>query len=324
MRILQRGCLLLTFVGALAGSLPAVEAQTYPERPVRFIVGTNPGGTVDYLARLVATKLTDKWRQAVNVENKPGADGIIAADLVAKADPDGYTLDFIGGQHTIAPTQHDLTFDPVADFEPVILAGRFPDVLVVNPEVMPVTSVSEMIEYIKARPDEVNYASGGGASPPFFEAEVLAKETGMKMQHVPFKGTGPALISLLGGETQLLFGSIGVTTEHIHSGKLRALAVSTNVRTPVLPDVPTIEEATGLKDFDFGNWYGLLAPAGTPPEIVNKLRDDVAAVLNDPEIAKRLEEQGFIPIVSTPAEFKDFLAKDIPFWKKLYDDVDDK
>jgi tripartite-type tricarboxylate transporter receptor subunit TctC len=293
---------------------PGIAEAGYPERPVRLIMGAGPGGASDLIARLAATALTKKWGQSVLVESRPGADGMVATDYVANAAPDGYTLNFISSNHAITPHQYKTSYDPIKSFAPVVLLMKAPDFLLVNPKVLPVNSVAELIAYAKANPGKLNYAAPGKGSNPHIEMATFAKMTGLVMTGVNYRGGGAAMISVLGGETQLEFGSPASSLEQVKSGKLRALAVSMKHRNPLMPDLPTVAEAANLPGFDLYSWFGVLAPAGTPKDIVRQIRNDMVAVMESPEIKARLAEQGFITIYSTPDEFLDFLKTDIPAW----------
>lgn len=300
---------------ALAFAVPgAVGAVGFPERPVRLIMGAGPGGASDLIARLAASALTKKWNQPVLVESRPGADGMVATDYVAKAPADGYTLNFISSNHAITPHHYKTSYDPIKSFVPVVLLMKAPDFLLVNPKVLPVNSVAELIAYARANPGKLNYAAPGKGSNPHIAMATFAKATGLVMTGVNYRGGGAAMISVLGGETQLEFGSPASSLEQVKSGKLRALAVSMNHRNPLMPDLPTVAEAANLPAFDLYSWFGVLAPAGTPKNIVNQIRNDMVGVMESPEIKARLAEQGFITIYSTPDEFADFLKTDIPAW----------
>lgn len=293
----------------------------FPERTVHILVGAEPGGGTDFLARLIAAKLSDKWGQAVVVENKPGADNTIAADVIAHTAPDGYAVLIMNANQTITPNlpqyQH-LNFDPIKSFEPIVSIGEFPDVLDINPQLLPVNSMKELIEYVKAHPGKLNYSSSGTGSTEYFSMQYLAKSMQLQMASVAYKGAGPGMIALVGGETSLMFASAAASLAQLKAGKIRALAVNTNVRVPALKDVPTIEETTGIKDYDLGNWYGFLAPKGTPKEIVRKMHDDIATIVKSDDVQKKVFDQGFITHIRTPEEFETFMRNDIAKWGKIY------
>src|SRR4030095_4088305 len=252
----------LGIVLALVASLAC--AQTYPTKPIRLVVPFPPGGATDILARAVAQKLTETWGQSVVVDNRPGAGGNIGTELVAKAAPDGYTLEMgTVGTHAInASLYAKIPFDHVKDIAAVILVAGVPNVLVVNPSV-PVNSVQELIAYTKANPGKLNFASSGAGTSIHLSGELFKVMAGVKMTHVPYKGSAPALQDLLGGQVQLMFDNLPPSLPQIKAGKLRALAVTSLARAPALPDVPTLSES-GLPGFDASSWFGILAPAGTP------------------------------------------------------------
>lgn len=239
---------------------------------------------------------------------------MVASEYVSKATPDGHTLNFISSNHAITPNQYKTPYDPIKSFEPVLLLMKAPDFLLVNPAHVPVNSVAELISYIRARPGQLNYAAPGKGSNPHIEMATFAKLTGLTMTGVNYRGGGAAMISVLGGETQLEFGSPASSLEQVKAGKLRALAVSMKQRNPLMPELPTLAEAANLPEFDFYSWFGVLAPAGTRKGIVKQIRDDIVEVMAGPDIKARLIEQGFITIYSTPDEFTEFLKNDIPAW----------
>lgn len=297
----------------LGATVPGAKAA-YPERTVHVITGAAPAGGTDFMARLIAQKLGEKWGQAVIVENRTGADNAIAGELVAKAPPDGYMIDVISPNHTITPAFNTLPYDPVKSFTPVAMVARQPQLLVINPTYLHVNTVKELIAYVKTKPGQMNFGSTGIGSLPTLEMELLAKKTGMDLVNITFKGGGPGLVALLGGEIQMAFNGFLECLPLVQSGKLKALAVDINVRAPLLPDVPTVAEAADLPDFNFGNWYGILAPPGTPKDIVKKIHDDVETIMKSDDVSKRLAEQGLLASSSTPEEFTQFLATDIRNW----------
>ncbi len=280
------------FLGALAIAGGAAHAQGYPSKPVRIIVPFAPGGPADLLPRLIGPKLTESWGQPVVIENKPGAAGNIGMDQGAKAAADGYTL-VIGPNGNLVVNPHlypNLPYDVVRDFAPVTLIATFSNVLVVNPEV-PAKSVSELIALAKAKPGTLSYGSPGIGSQPHLGGEFLKLMAGIDVVHVPYNGTAPALRDLLGGQIAFMFAQTSSALPHIQSGKVRALGVASARRTPLLPDLPTIAEA-GLPGFEAVSWYALLAPAGTPRDIVAKLQAEIARILQLPDIREKLAAQG--------------------------------
>ena len=277
MSLLHRLSLVLATALAVHVTGP-VRADDFPSRPLRVIVPFSPGGAVDGPMRLIAQHLSQRLGQPVVVENKPGAGATIGTDVVAKAAPDGYTLLLASQTNAISATLYsNLPFDPIEDFTPVALIGREPGVVVVNPAV-PVTSLQQLIAYVKERPGQIDYASSGNGSGQHLFAALLASRTGMKMNHVPYRGSGQATTDLLGGVVAMSIPGTAGMVGHIKAGKLRALAVTGAARSPQLPDVPTVMEA-GVPDYEAYVWMGLLAPKGTPPAIVERLNREVLAVL---------------------------------------------
>ena len=297
-----------------------VRADDFPSRPLRVIVPFSPGGAVDGPMRLIAQHLSQRLGQPVVVENKPGAGATIGTDVVAKAAPDGYTLLLASQTNAISATLYsNLPFDPIEDFTPVALIGREPGVVVVNPAV-PVTSLQQLIAYVKERPGQIDYASSGNGSGQHLFAALLASRTGMKMNHVPYRGSGQATTDLLGGVVAMSIPGTAGMVGHIKAGKLRALAVTGAGRSPQLPDVPTVMEA-GVPDYEAYVWMGLLAPKGTPPAIVERLNREVLAVLVQEDVKKYMATAGIEIVGSTPAEFGTFFRHEKNLWAKVIRDT---
>jgi tripartite-type tricarboxylate transporter receptor subunit TctC len=290
-------------------------AQAYPGKPVRMVVGFGSGGGTDTLARVLSRKLPEIWSQPLVVENRPGADGSIATEIVAKSPADGYTLVMVSNAHTITPFQRKLAYDPVKDFAPITLIGSNPNLLLLHPT-LPVKSLKELIALAQARPNELAFASSGAGTSPYLAMELLKSITGMKLTHVPYKGSGPAVIDLMGGHVQLMFGAVSTTLAHLQSGRLRAIAISSPQRWPALPEIPTVSES-GVPGFEASTWYGVLAPAGTPPAIVSKLHTDMVAAITAADIRKHVLDLGISTIASTPREFADVIRNDMTRWGKL-------
>jgi tripartite-type tricarboxylate transporter receptor subunit TctC len=298
------------------GIIDHARAQTYPSKPIRFVVPFTPGGSNDVLARVIGEKIAQEWKQPVVVENKPGAGGNIGAEMVAKAPPDGYTF-LIAANNILAinPSLYDkVPFDPLKDFAPVTLLGNVPIVLVVNPS-LPAKSVKELIALGKAG-DGLTYASGGSGTPQHLSAELFRSMTGTKMTHVPYKGNAPAVTDLMGGQVQMLFSPINSVLPHIKSGKLRALAVASDTRLASLPNVPTVAES-GVPGYRSDIWIALVAPARTPPDIVNGMQQQVARALAHPDVKEKLLAQGIEPASSTPAELDALIRSDLARWTKV-------
>jgi tripartite-type tricarboxylate transporter receptor subunit TctC len=304
-------------VAAAALAVLAAAQAPYPSKPIRMVVPFPAGGTTDLLARAAAQKLTESTGQPVVVDNRPGAGGNIGAELVAKAPADGYTL-LMGtvGTHAINPGLYaKMPYDHVKDFAPVILVAGVPNVLVVNPA-LPVNSVQELIAYGRANPGKLNFASSGSGTSIHLSAELFKTMTGVQMAHVPYKGSAPALQDLVGGQVQLMFDNLPSSLALIKGGKLRALAVTSAQRSSALPDVPTVAEA-GVPGFEASSWFGLLAPAGTPPEVIAKLNGEVARWLATPEAKEKLAAQGAIAAGQSPEDFARHIAAETAKWQKV-------
>ena len=302
---------------ALAVTPAFAQAPAYPTKPIRIVVPFPPGGATDILARAVAQHLTEVWGQSVIVDNRPGAGGNIGAELVAKATPDGYTL-LMGtvGTHAInASLYSKMPYDHVKDFAPIILVAAVPNVLEVNPA-LPVNSVTELIAYAKANPGKLNFASSGNGTSIHLSGELFKVMAGVDMTHVPYKGSAPALQDLIAGQVQLMFDNLPPSLPQIKAGKLRALAVTSATRAPALPDVPTVAEA-GLPGFEASSWFGVLAPAGTPPAIVAKLNAEIARWLATPEAKEKLLAQGANAAGGAPDDFARHIASETTKWAKV-------
>jgi len=299
----------------------AVCAQGYPARPVRVIVPFAPGGPNEIVARLVAQKLADTLGQPFIVDNRPGAGGNIGTDFVARSAPDGYTLLSAGpGSLVINPLLGAVPYDTPRDFAPVTIMATAPNVLVVHPSV-PAKSVRELIELARGRPGALNYASGGVGSTPHLAGALFAAMAVIRIAHVPYKGTGPAMSDLLGGQVQIAVLGIPAVLPHVKSGKLRALAVTGKRRSPELPGVPTVEEA-GVAGYEVSPWYGLLAPAATPREIVALLGGEVTKIVRGADLAEKLAAQGAEPAGGTPEEFAATLRAEAERWGRVIRDND--
>ena len=294
-------------------------SSAWPSRPVRIVVPFAPGGTTDILARALAPELGKAFGQSFLVENKSGAGGNLGADQVAKSPPDGYTL-LMGtvGTQSINPALYPrMPYDAAKDFAPISLVAGVPNVLVVNPQnakANGITDVKSLIAYAKAHPGRLNVASSGNGTSIHLSAELFKTTTGTYMVHIPYKGSGPALLDLVGGGTDLMFDNLPSALPQIRGGKLTALAVTSGERSAALPDVPTVAEAGGLKGFEASSWFGLLAPAGTPAEIVNRIQQETAKALASPALKERLLAQGAIPSGMAPADFGRFIAAEAKKW----------
>ena len=311
-------CAALVTISALAQTraTPA-DAAKYPSRLVRLQVGYAAGGAVDVSARLIAQRLSEAFGQSFIVENRPGADGIVASDYVAKAAPDGHTLAYISAGHTMNPSLHpkSLPYHPVRDFAPVSMVATGAQTLVVNPT-LPVKSVKELVALAKSRPGQINFASSGAGGPMHLSSELLKIMAGIDIVHVPYKGGGPALNDVIGGQIEMTFIGAPASMPHIKSGRLRILAVSTAKRVAALPDVPTVAEA-GYPGFEVGALYAVLAPAGTPAAIVGRLTTELARIVAARDIRERLNGLGLETVGGTPEQLTAFMTADVDKWMKL-------
>ena len=311
--------MLKTFVAVAVFVLVAGNAfaQAYPSKAIRMIVGFPPGGGTDVVARVISAKVQEWWGQPVTVENRPGATGTIGADVVAKSPADGYTL-LMGHVNStgLAPNLFPkLPYDPIKDFAAVSYVGYVPNVLAVHPSV-PAKSVKELVALLKSKPGQLNYASSGNGSTQHLAGEMFKQLTGTEIVHVPYKGSGDAIKDLLGGVVAMNFDTMPPVLSHIQAGKLRGLAISTPKRLPQLADVPTFEEE-GIRGFDVTNWYGVMAPAGTPREIVQKLNADINKAMQVPEVRSRLEAVGTQLNEQSAAQFEAFMKAEVAKYAKL-------
>lgn len=291
-------------------------AQQYPSKTVRLIVPFPPGGGTDTIGRVVALKLSEQMGQQVIAENRPGAGANIGAEIAAKAPPDGYTLLIGSITHAIGQTLYTrLNFDLAKDFAHVSLMATTPMILVLHPSV-PVKTVKEFVAFAKTRPEQLSYSSSGAGSAAHLAGEYFASMTGLKMVHVPYKGGGPSMIALVGGEVSACMATMPSAIGHIRSGRLRGLAVSTRKRSPAAPEIPTVDEA-GVKGYTADNWYGLVAPAGTPGPIITRLHTETHKLLKAPDVADRLGGAGFEVMLSSPDEYAAFTRTEIAKWGKI-------
>jgi len=302
---------------AILGAPTAVSAQGYPTRPVKLVVPFPPGGPLDITGRLIAQKLSDAWGQSVVVENKPGAGGNIGADLVAKSAPDGYTI-LMGAlsTHAVNPSLYaKMPYDAVKDFAPITLLATTPNVLVVNPS-LPVNSVQDLVAYAKANPGKLSFGSGSNGSAGHLAGELFKVDTGTDIVHIPYKGGAPATQALLAGDVQFMFDNLANATPQVKAGKLKALAVTTAERSRLAPELPTMAEA-GLPGFDISTWFGLLAPAGTPKDVIAKWNTEVTKILNSPDMRERLTALGAEAAPTTPEQFAAFIQREIPKYARI-------
>jgi len=288
----------------------------YPTKTIRMLAGFAPGGGVDVLARLFGQKFSEAWGQNVVVDNRPGAGGNIATDIVAKAVPDGHTLLMAVSSLAINPSLYKLPYDTVKDLAPISLLTVAPNIIVAHPS-LPVDSVRELVALAKSKPGQLTYASPGSGQASHLAMELFAQMTGTKFVHVPYNGGAPSFIAALAGHTQLLTGALPTVMPHVRSGKLKALGVTSPTRSQLAPDVPTIAEGAGLPGYEADVWYGLLAPAGTPVSIVNKLYAEIERLLLQRDVRERFTALGFEPSRSSPAQFAALIKSDIRKWEKV-------
>ncbi|MCY0855861.1 Bug family tripartite tricarboxylate transporter substrate binding protein [Cupriavidus sp. D39] len=312
--MLAAGSVLLTLLGL---AQPALAEAAYPAKVIRLVVPFPPGGSTDTLARLLAEQLKDELGQTVVVENKAGAGGNIGGDAVAKAAPDGYTLLLAAaGPTVINPSLYArMSYDPLRDLAPITMLAREHNLMVINPSV-PARNLKEFIAYAKSKPEQLSFGSPGNGSPAQLAGELLNQSAGIKLQHVPYKGSGPAVADLIAGHITLMIDNMPALLPYVQSGRLRALAVASDKRASALPDVPTVEEA-GLKGYVVTAWKGLMAPAGTPRPIIAKLHDATVKILAKPQIRKRLVDLGAEPVGNTPEQFAALIRSDTAWWAAL-------
>lgn len=304
-------------IGAGLGAASLAAAQNYPARPVRVVVQFAAGGGADFVARVLSAKLTDLLGQSVVVDNKPGANGAIANEQVAKSAPDGYTL-LLGaaGPLTVSPAViASLSYDTLRDFAPVALAAASPFCVTLHPSV-PADSIATLIALAKSRPGKLSFGSSGTGGSPHLAGELFMSMAGVNMVHVPYKGLAPAINDLIGGQIEISFADVGLVIGQVNAKKLKALAVTGVKRSSVAPQVPTVAEA-GLSGYEAGTWYGVLAPRGTPVEIVRRLNTEILKVLEMADVKERLKTQGADPAGNSPEEFQELLRRELAKWTKL-------
>jgi tripartite-type tricarboxylate transporter receptor subunit TctC len=307
----------LIFISVSVFSFAFAQAQTWPSKqPIKFIVVYPPGGASDVTARLIATKLSESIGQSVNVENKPGANGIIATEFVAKSAPDGYTLLMANlGPNAINPVIYKkLPYDAIKDFSAITLTTIVPQFIVVSPS-LPIYSVNDLIAYAKANPGKVTFASAGNGASNHLSGELFNAMAGIKMQHIPYKGDAPGLVDVMAGQVNVALPTAIAAAPHVRSGKLRALAVTSTKRLPSFPDVPTVSET--LPGFEAVSWGGVMVPAGTPQPIINRLNTEILNILKMPDIAEKLNGLGAEIVGSTPQQFDAYVKSEIAKWGKV-------
>jgi tripartite-type tricarboxylate transporter receptor subunit TctC len=308
-----------SMVCAAIVGMVAIEAgigQEYPSKPIRVVVPFPPGGGTDIVARMLTQKMAETLGASFVIDNRSGAGGTIGTEIVARSAPDGYTLAMVSGSHSINPSLYKkLPYDAVKDFSPISLVVSGPGILVVHPS-LPTRNVKELIALAKSKPGQLNYASAGNGTPPHLAAELFKLMAGLDIIHVPYKGNTQAFPDLISGQVLMSFPTIPSAIPHVRAGRLRALAVTSRLRSHTVPDIPTIAES-GLSGYEASSWYGLLAPAGTPAAIVARLRQEVAKTLQLADIWEKVSSQGLDPVGDTPEEFTAVIQAEIPKWAKV-------
>ena len=318
-----RWLLALGLMLAGVGAAQHASAQTWPNRPIKMIVPYTPGGYTDYMARTVGQKLSEALGQTIVFENRPGANSVIGADAVAKAAPDGYTFGTVIAAHAVNATLNTkLPYDVLKDFTYVSLMSVAPLMMVAHPS-LPANNIQELIALAKAKPGELNFASSGVGAAAHLTMEMFKSRAGVNLQHVPYKGTAPALTDILGGRINVMFDTVGAFNEHVRAKTLKPIAVTAKARMPAAPDVPTVAES-GLPDFAAGTWAGVIAPAGTPKEIVNRVSGEIQKILRDPAIREQLAKLGYEAVGNTPEEYDAFMRQEVALWAKVIKDADIK
>ncbi len=315
-RLLVRAALVAACLSA--GAVQAQTAAKYPAKPVRILVGFAPGGGSDIVGRIIAQKLTDAFGQPFFVDNRSGASATIAAELGARAEPDGYTLTLgVPTSHSVLPSlwRGRLNYDPVRDFAPISMLGTSPPLLAVHPS-LPVKTVRDLIALARARPGQLSFGAGGAGTPPHMAGELFKQVAGVDMLFVAYKGEAPAITDLLGGQISLIFSNVTVVLPHVRAGKLRGIAVTAPERVPTAPELPTVAEL-GLPGFEIESWYGLLAPARTPREIVVRLHGETVRMLNLPDAKQRIEAQGLFVKTTTPEQLATYMQEQVTKWAKV-------
>ena len=318
--ISRRTAICLAVIGlSAAGPIGSAAALDYPTRPVRWVVGYPPGGATDIIARLIGQRLSERLGQQFVIENKPGAGNNIATESVIKAEPDGYTLLLVNPANYINATLYaNLKFNLVRDLAPVAAFNRVPNVMTVNKDV-PAKTVAEFIAYVKANPGKVNLASSGNGTSVHLSGEMFMAMAGVKMQHVPYRGAAPAITDLLGGQVQVIFDNMPSILQHVRAGSLRALAVTSKTRSPLLPDVPALADT--VPGYEASALFGMGAPKNTPKEVIEKLNKEVNAVLAEPAIKARLTELGGEPLIGPPEAFGAMIVAETEKWKKVIEEA---
>lgn len=321
---MRRATRIAMLLGAAVTVAGPVAGQPYPAKPIRMIIGFPPGGGTDIMGRIVAQRLGEGLKQQIVPDNRGGASGLIAAELLAKEAPDGHTIMMahIAALSILPSLYASLPYDPVRDFAPISLVAISPQLVVTHPS-LPVKSIKELIALAKARPNQIHFASVGNGSVQHLAGEMFNLQAGVKMLHIPYKGAGPAVIDLVGGHVQISFDVIPVVIGHIKSGKLRAIAVTSEKRTPLMPDVPTVNEG-GLKGFDLSTWWGLVAPARVRKEVIARLHTETVKALEQREVRERIAANGADPVGNSPEQFASFIVSERAKYARIIKDANIK
>jgi tripartite-type tricarboxylate transporter receptor subunit TctC len=298
-----------------AGLITQAWSQTYPSKPIRIIAPFAPGGGTDFIARVAAQKLSEVLGQQAIVDNRAGAGGTLGAELGAKAAPDGYTFTLISGSYAVNPSLYKLNFDPIADITAVIQMSQGPFLVVVHPS-LPVKNIKELIALAKAKPNSLNYASSGAGSITHLATALFADMAGIKMVHIPYKGTSPAITDTIAGQTQILFGSVAATLPQMKSGRFKGIAVSTPKRIAAAPEIPTVSES-GLKGYEVILWHGMIAPKGLPKPILDRVNGELNKILQNKDMQDKLAGDGVSSAGGTPEQFAALIKRDIEVWRKV-------
>ncbi len=310
--LLQAGGLMLALT---AMALPAAAQSDYPNRPIRLIIPFPPGGSNDVVGRMIGDQLAKQLGRQVVIDNRAGAGGVVGTEIASKAPADGYTLLVISLAHAVNPHLYKLPYDPIKDFAPIGVMGSGPNVVVVHPDV-PAKNIKELVALAKAKPGALQYASAGIGSFQHLGGELFKLEAGVDILHVPFKGGGPSMINVIGGHSQVMFSSLVQTTPHIKSGKLRAIGVGSKTRSPVLPDVPSVAEA-GVPSYEAVNWWGIVAPAGTPQPVIERLHKALTAAQGTAEVTKQFASEGATVMRMSTPEFSKFMVSEMNKWERV-------
>ena len=313
---MKRSIIKAVFGGIVLSTAFGAAADTYPSKPIKWVVPFTPGGAMDTMARTLGEKMSQSMKQPIVIENRPGAGGVVGSTTVAKSEPDGYTMMIVSIGHAVNPSLYPkLSYDPVRDFEPVSLVGIVPNVLVVNPGVK-ANNVSELVALAKQQPGKLTFASAGSGTTIHLAGELFASMADVDILHVPYKGSAPAVTDLMGRQVDMMFDSVSSAKPYIDAGRLKPLAVTTTKRSSVLPNVPTVAEA-GIKGYELSGWYAVFVPAKTPQPVVNRINEELVKALKQPDVKARFAQIGAEPVGSSPAELAKYLKSETAKWSEI-------